>query len=341
VVDRAAALIGSPRRTVPGFLLRRFAAALLLVLLVVTLLFVLLHLAPGDPIGLSEGSRLTAAERAHERHLYGLDRPLPVQYAVWLSAVLLRFDWGTSIAFHRPVSGLVAEALPATLLLAAAALAVEYGLGLALGVAAARRPGGALDHLIRVLTLLVASQPVFWLGLMAILLFSLAWPVLPAGHMHSVGAEYLGPGGRFLDLLIHLALPALVLGVHGSGSIARVARGSLLEALGRESITAARARGLSERRVLWVHALRNAMVPLIQLFALSATALLSGAFVAEVVFSWPGIGTLTFQAITTRDYPVVLATTALAATIVVAASLAADVAHALADPRLRDGLARA
>lgn len=322
----------------PGFLLRRLAASFLLVLLVLTVLFALLHLAPGDPIGLGENSRLTPAQRAELRRIYGLDRPLPVQYAVWLSAVALRFDWGTSIVFHRKVAGLVAEALPATLLLAAAALAVEYGLGLALGVAAARRPGGALDHLIRVLTLLVASQPVFWLALMAVLVFALAWPVLPAGHMHSVGAEYLPPGEQFLDLLRHLALPALVLGVHGSGSIARVARGSLLEVLGREATTAARARGLSERRVLWVHALRNAMVPLIQLFALSATALLSGAFVAEVVFSWPGLGMLTFEAIITRDHPVVLATTALAATVVVLGNLAADVAHALADPRVRDSL---
>jgi peptide/nickel transport system permease protein len=323
---------------VPGFLLRRLAASLLLLLLVLTVTFLLLHLAPGDPIGLVEGSRLTPAQRAEQRRIYGLDRPLPEQYAAWLSAVALHFDWGTSLAFQRPVAGLVAEALPATLLLAAAALGVEYAVGLALGVAAARRPGSALDHLIRILSLIVTSQPVFWLGLMAILLFSLAWPVLPAGHMHSVGAEYLGAGGRLLDLLRHLALPALLLGLHGAGTIARVVRGSLLEVLGREATTAARARGLSERRVLWVHALRNAMVPLIQLFALSATALLSGAFVAEVVFSWPGIGTLTFGAISTRDYPVVLATTALAATIVVLSNLAADVAHALADPRVRDGL---
>jgi peptide/nickel transport system permease protein len=322
---------------VPGFLLRRLAASLLLLLLTLTVVFFLLHLAPGDPLGLVESSPLTAQQRAEQRRIYGLDRPLPAQYAAWLSAVALRFDWGTSLAFQRPVAGLVAEALPATLLLAAAALAVEYGLGLALGVAAARRPGSALDHLIRILSLLFTSQPVFWLGLMAMLLFSLTWPVLPAGHLRSVGAEDLGAGGRLLDLLRHLALPALVLGVHGSGSIARVVRGSLLETLGREAITAARARGLSERRVLWVHALRNAMVPLIQLFAFSATALLSGSFVVEVVFSWPGLGGITFGAISARDYPVVLATTALAAAVVIASNFAADVAHALADPRVRDG----
>lgn len=322
----------------PGFLLRRLGASLLLLFLVLSFTFFLLHLAPGDPLGLVEDSRLTPAERANQQRIYGLGRPLPEQYAAWLSAVALRFDWGTSLSFNRPVTELIAEALPATLALAAAALAVEYGLGLALGVAAARRPGSALDHLIRVLSLLLTSQPAFWLSLMAVLLFALVWPVLPAGHLRSVGAEFLDPGRRFLDLLRHLALPALVLGIHQSGAIARVVRGSLLDALGRESITAARARGLSERRVLWVHALRNALVPLIQLFALSATGLLSGAFVVEVVFSWPGIGGLTFGAISARDYPVVLATTALSATIVLVCNLAADVAHAVADPRVRDGL---
>ncbi len=321
----------------PGFLLRRFAASLLLLFLVLTLLFFLLHLAPGDPLGLVENSRLTPAERADQRRIFGLDKPLPAQYGAWLAAVVLRFDWGTSLAFDQPVTGLVSEALPPTLLLAGAALAVEYGFGLALGVAAARRPGSLADHAVRILSLLVNSQPLFWLGLMAILLFSLHWPLFPTGLMHSVGAEYLGAAGSALDLLRHLALPALVLGLHGCGSIARVVRASLLEVLGRESITAARARGLSARRVLWVHALRNALVPVIQLFALSATALLSGAFVAEVVFSWPGMGSLTFNAIAGRDYPVVLATTALAAVIVIAGSFAADVAHGLADPRVRDG----
>ena len=319
-----------------GYLLRRLAASLLLFVLVLTFTFFLLHLAPGDPVGLVEDSRMTAAERADQRRIYGLDRPLPVQYATWLDAVALHFDWGISLSYDRPVAGVVAEALPATLLLAAAALAVEYAVGIALGVAAARRPGSPLDHLIRVLSLLVTSQPIFWTGLMAILLFSLAWPVLPAGHMHAFDVEDLSAPGRLLDLLRHLALPALVLGLHGSGRIARVARASLLEALGRESITAARARGLSERRVLWVHALRNAVVPLVQLFALSTTALLSGAFVVEVVFSWPGIGSLTYGAISARDYPLVLATTALSAALVLAGSLAADVAHAVADPRVRE-----
>lgn len=317
------------------FILRRLAASLLLLYLIVTATFFLLHLAPGSPAGLmAEDGRISLEQRENLRRIYGLDRPLPVQYARWMGAVL-RGNWGTSFSLQRPVALVILEALPATLLLALAALLVEQTAGIALGVAAARRNGSALDHLIRVLSLLLQSQPVFWLGLMAILLFALAWPVLPAGHMRSVGAADWGPLARLLDLLRHLILPAVVLGLSTVGSVSRYARGSLLEVLGQEYIRAARAKGLSERRVIWMHALRNALPPLVQVLALSIAGLLSGALVTEVVFSWPGIGRLSFEAILSRDYPLVLATTAFSAFMILLATLLADVLHALADPRVR------
>jgi peptide/nickel transport system permease protein len=318
------------------FLIQRLAAALLLLFLVLTVTFCLVHLAPGDPLGLAEDAHMTAAQKAHLKHVYGLDRPLPEQYFVWLSAVVLHADWGISFADQRPVTALLAGALPPTLLLAAAALLVEYSLGLLLGVAAARRPGTAADHLIRILSLLLFSQPVFWLGLMAVLLFSLVFPILPASHMRSVDAEELGAAARLADLGRHLVLPALVLGLQGAARIARFVRGSLLEVLGRDYINTARAKGLSERRVVWVHGMRNALLPLIQVFALSLSGLLSGALVVEVVFAWPGLGRLTFEAVLDRDYPVVLATTALSALLVVGANLLADLLQGWADPRLRD-----
>lgn len=318
------------------FVLRRLAASLLLLYLVLTATFFLLHLAPGSPAALmTEDRRIPAEQRANLRRIYGLDRPLPVQYARWLAAAA-RGDWGTSFAYQRPVAAVVLEAVPATLLLAAAALLVEQATGLVFGIAAARRPGSAADHAIRVVSLLLYSQPGFWLGLMAILLFSLAWPVLPAGHMYSVGAEEMGPGARFLDLLRHLILPAVVLGLAEAGSVVRYVRASLLDVLGQEYIRAARAKGISERRVVWAHALRNALPPLIQVMAISLISLVSGALIMEVVFSWPGIGRLTFEAILSRDYPLVLATTAFSAVIVVTANLMADVLHALADPRVRE-----
>jgi peptide/nickel transport system permease protein len=312
----------------PGYLLRRLAAAALLLWLVLTTTFVLLRLVPGDPA--TSMAELPIPQEAKEMliHSYGLDRPLPEQYVRWLGAVALHGDWGISFAQLRPVRAVVAEALPATLLLAGAALLIEYGVGTALGVAAARRSGSVLDKSIRVVTLLLYSQPVFWLGLMAILLFSgrLGW--LPASHMHSVGADEMGRGAWLADLGKHLLLPAMTLGLAQAGG--------LLDVMGRDYIRTARAKGLSERRVIWVHGMRAALVPIIQLLALSVPSLLSGALITEVVFAWPGLGRITWDAILARDSPVLLATTAVSAVLVVGSYLAADLLHAAADPRVRD-----
>ena len=318
-----------------GFLLRRFAASLLLLLLVLTLTFFILRLIPGDPMHLFEGQRLTLAQQQKLKQIYGLDRPLLEQYAAWLAAVGLRGDFGTSLSQQRPVSSALLDALPATAILASAALAVEYAAALMLGVAAARRRRSAVDHAIRIGTLLLYSQPSFWLGLMVILLFSYVWPVLPASHMHSVNAEFLTPAGRFFDLLRHLTLPALVLGLSNAGGTTRFVRASLIEVMSQDYIRAARAKGLSELRVVWVHGMRNAAVPLIQLLALSLPALLSGALITEVVFSWPGLGQLTFNSILARDYPLILGATALSATLVILGNLLADILHAVVDPRVR------
>ena len=319
-----------------GFILRRLAASLLLFLLVLSVTFFLLHLIPGSPLNLAEDSRLPREARENLRRIYGLDRPLPEQYLTWLSSVALRGDWGPSLSQQRPVTSAIAAALPGTLLLASAALFIEFGVGLLLGVAAARRPGSAVDHAIRIGSLLLYSQPVFWLGLMAILLFSYIWPILPASHLRSVDADTMGFGARSLDLLRHLVLPAGVMGLRSAGGTARFVRASLLEVMGRDYIRTARAKGLSERRVVWAHGLRTALVPLIQLFALSLPALLSGSLIVEIVFSLPGIGRLAFDAILARDYPLILGVVAFSAVIVLLGNLLADLLHAVADPRVRD-----
>ncbi len=318
------------------FILRRLGASLLLLYLVLTAVFFLVHLAPGTPEGLLvDDRRLPPEQQANLRRAYGLDRPLPVQYARWMAATL-RGDWGMSFSLQVPVTRAIADALPATLLLAAVGLLAEQSMGLALGIAAARRPGSKVDHGIRIVSLFLSSQPIFWIGLMAMLLFSLVWPVLPAGHMRSVGWEGMSRGAQLLDLLRHLILPGLVLGLSTCGPVARYIRGSLLDVLGQEHIRAARARGLSERRVLWVHALRSSLGPALQILAASASALLGGVVVAEVVFSWPGLGRLTFNAILGRDYPLILGTTAFSAVMILVCTLAADILHALADPRVRE-----
>jgi peptide/nickel transport system permease protein len=320
---------------VAGFFLRRLTASVLLLLAAGSVAFFLIHLAPGDPTNIFEGRRITAEQREHLHHLYGLDRPLGEQYLRWLGA-LVRGDLGLSLSQQRPVIRVLADALPATALLALAATIVELAVSLLLGIAAARRPDGLVDQGIRVASLLFYSQPPFWVGLMLVLLFSYVWPVLPASHMASVDADLLSPAGRWLDLLRHLVLPALALGLYNAGSTLQFVRGSLIEVMGMDYIRTARAKGLSERRVVWVHGLRNALTPLIQLFALNFPQLLNGALIVEIVFAWPGLGRVTFGAVLTRDYPLILGVTLFAAVLVVLGNLLADLAQAALDPRVRD-----
>jgi peptide/nickel transport system permease protein len=223
-------------------------------------------------------------------------------------------------------------------LLAVAAMAIEYALALPLGVWAARRRGAAPDRLARGLGLLLYALPGFWIALMAVYVFAYLVPIFPASHAADPGAAALPPLERLADRLHHLALPALVLGASTAGGTLRYVRNSLLGVLGQDYVRTARAKGLSERRVLWVHAMRPALAPLLQLLGTTLPALLNGVLVIEVIFSWPGIGQLAFQAIRALDYPLVLAVAALSGALVIAANLAADLLHAAADPRVRDAL---
>ncbi len=325
------------------YLLRRVAGSLLLIWLLVSLAFVLLHAVPGDPLNALAGGqaeRLSGEQRRNLARIYGLDRPVRVQYGRWLAAAASG-DWGISITHQRPVSRVIAEALPATAALAFAAMAVEYAVALPLGVWAARRRGRVPDHLARGLGLGLYAVPPFWLALMAIYLFGYLVPVFPPSNAFSPGAGDLPPLARLADRLYHLALPALVLGLSTAGGTARQVRNSLLGVLGSEHIRAARAKGLSERRVLWVHALRPALAPILQLLGASLPLLLNGVLVIEFVFSWPGLGGIAFQGIRTLDLPLVLAITAFSGVLVVAGNLAADLLHAAADPRVRDALVEA
>jgi peptide/nickel transport system permease protein len=320
-----------------GYLVRRAGGALLLVFLVVSLTFLLLHAAPGSPadsVLVDSPAAGRAEAKARLEHALGLDRPLHEQYLAWLAGVA-RGDLGTSFGSGRPVTRILAEALPATLLLGAAAVFVEYLVALPLAVWAARRRGRAADQALRLGSLVLYSLPVFWLGLMALLLFAFRWPLFPGGHMSSPAAGALPAGERLADLLHHLALPAIVLGLALAGSTFRYLRGSLGETLAQDYVRTARAKGLGEGRVVLFHGLRNALAPILQVLGVSLPALLNGSLIAEVVFSWPGVGRLAYQAITTRDLPLTLGTTALAAVLVVAGSLGADLLHAAADPRVR------
>jgi peptide/nickel transport system permease protein len=319
-----------------GFVLKRLAIAVPLVLGVLTLVFVLLETTPGDPADLILGDRPVPPEvRERIERAYGFDAPPLERYARWMTALVFRGELGWSVSRSRPVARLLAETLPPTLLLAGSALMLHVLLGLGLGVVSAARRGRWPDRAVTLASLSLYAMPTFWLGLMAILGLSYLVPLFPASSMHAVGAEEWSVGRRLLDALWHLALPAAVLGLSSAAAMTRFVRAGLLEALGQEFIRAARARGLGGGRVVLVHALRNSLGPVINLVGLSLPILVSGSLIVEVVFSWPGMGRLTYDAIMAKDLSVVLVTTLLASLLVVGGSLAADLAMAVVDPRIR------
>ncbi|NOZ77801.1 MAG: ABC transporter permease [Acidobacteria bacterium] len=315
-------------------ILRRILLAIPLLWLVVTLTFVAVHAVPGTVADLIDNPQLSPQARAHIEQRFGLDRPVSVQYVRWLEA-LAHGDLGVSFLYRQPVSRVVLRALPPTLLLTGTALALDLILGILLAVIAVARPRSWFDRVSTVLSLGLYGMPSFWLAGLAILVFAVILGWLPASHMHSVSAIGASGGARFADLLRHLVLPAGVLGVVGAAGTARYLRSTLLDIQDARFLLAARARGLSRRRVLLVHALRPALLPLVTLLGLAIPFLVSGSLVIEVIFAWPGIGRVLWTAAWARDVPVILAVTLLGATAVIAGNLVADVLYILVDPRAR------
>jgi len=319
-----------------AYALRRLLGSLPVLLGVLTLTFVLVESAPGSPVDLWIGDRPVPPEvRQQIEKAYALDRPPAERYLRWLDAVILHGEWGWSLSRSRPVARLLARALPATLALAAAALALHLVAGVSLGTLCAARRGRFADWALSAGGLVLYSMPTFWLGLMAILALAYWLPIFPPSSLHSVGAESWSWGPYLLDVAWHLVLPASVLGLASAAALARLLRAGMLEALGEDFIRAARARGAGGARVLLVHALRNGLLPSISVLGLSLPLLVSGSLVTEVVFAWPGMGRLAYEAILAKDVPVVLAATALSAILVIVGNLAADLALAAADPRIR------
>jgi peptide/nickel transport system permease protein len=320
---------------VTAWVVRRLAASIAIVFAVVTLTFVLIHLAPGTPF-LPEGEHpLDPAVLARLRAQFGLDQSLPVQYAKYLAA-LSRGELGESFSLRRPVADALADAIPHTLTLAGTALLIDFLLGLALGVYQAVRARRFGDVVLGNVGLLFNSMPTFWLGLVLLLLFGqwLRW--FPVGGLGDPVLCPMVTGAHcVLDRLWHLALPALTLGLVGAAGTARYQRAAVLEVIGQDYVRTARAKGLRERRVVLVHTLRNAMLPLITLFGLAFPFLLTGAVLVETVFAWPGMGRLSVTAIFQRDYPVVTAAALGASVMVVLGNLLADLLYAIADPRIR------
>ena len=308
------------------FLAKRLAVLLATLLLASLVVFVALRVLPGDPAAVMLGTGARPDTLAALRHQLGLDRPLAWQYLRWLGQ-LARGDLGESVTYHVPVARLIAQRLPVSLPLAAAAIALSTAAGLPLGVWAAARRGGAADAAAMAVAQLGVAVPNFWLGLLLILLFAVRLAWLPASGF---------PGwGDAVAAARALLLPTLALALPQAAVLARVARGAVLETLGEDFVRTARARGLSRRAALWRHAVPNALVPVVTIIGLQFSFLLAGAVIVESVFTLPGLGRLLFQAIAQRDLVVVQDLVLLLVASVVVVNFVVDLLCAAIDPRLR------
>ncbi|HEY2380745.1 MAG TPA: ABC transporter permease [Terriglobia bacterium] len=302
-----------------AFIVRRLLLTIPVIWIVVTLVFGLIHLVPGDPVVqmLGEGASTTQVERL--RHELGLDRPILDQYRVYMAGVL-HGDLGISFRNQETVAQSIMSRYPATIELAVASIIFSILMAVPLGVIAAVRRGKAVDHFIGFVSLLGLSLPNFALGPMLILLFSITLGLLPVS-------------GR--DGLLHLILPAITLGGGAAATIVRMVRGSMLEEIRQDYVRTARAKGLGTRAVLFGHALRNGLIPVVTLLGLQAGMLLTGTMITEIIFSWPGIGRLTYQAISARDYPLAQGCFLAIASTYILVNLATDLIYSVVDPRIR------
>jgi peptide/nickel transport system permease protein len=322
-----------PATDVRRWLLRRTLQAAVTLGIALILLFLLVHVLPGDPLAREGDRALTPQQLEALRARYGLDRPIASQLLAFLTGIA-RGDLGVSIQYGRPVTQLLLERLPATLLLGGAALLLNFTLGVWLGVRQAVRKDTLEDRWITTQSLAGFATPSFWLGLVLAAFVGVRWRLLPSGGMR----DPLGSGGTIpaaLDVLRHLILPAVTLSVVSIAATIKYQRTAMLEVLRLPYIVTARAKGLPEARVVWTHAWRNALFPVLTLLGLWLPILVSGSVYVESVFAWPGLGSLAIAAVGGRDYPLLMGAGVLVAAMVVLGTLFSDVAYAVLDPRVR------
>ncbi|MFV0473251.1 MAG: ABC transporter permease [Pikeienuella sp.] len=319
-----------------AYIIKRIFYGVLLMAGVVILNFFLIRLAPGDPAEVIAGDMggATAEVLAAIRADYGLDQPLLTQLGMYLGS-MLQGDLGQSFYFNRPVSELIGERIGPTILLVVAAQVIAIVIGTTMGVLAARKPNGPLSGFVAIFSTIGYAVPVFWTGIMLIILFASVYPIFPVEGMADVRLRSADWMTQAIDIIHHLFLPAFTLAIIYLAIYARLARASMLDVLGADYVRTARAKGASERSVLFRHALRNAALPIITVAGLQFGGLISGALLVETVFNWPGMGTLAFDAILRRDYNMLLGVLFFAAAMVVIANIVTDLSYRLADPRLR------
>ena len=316
-------------------LLSRVLQGLALVLAVVVLNFVLVHAAPGDPVETIAGASggMSPELMAQLRAQYGLDQSLPVQLGVYLRKVVSG-DLGYSYFFNLPVTQMIFERVPATLLLVLSSVLLAFVVGTTLGVLSSRKPNGPLSQFITVMSMIGFAAPVFWMGIMLVILFASVIPILPVSGMRAADAS--GGGIKdVLDVLYHLVLPTLTLSLVYLAQYGRLSRASMLDVLGADFIRTARAKGLADRVVLYKHALRNALLPVVTVLGLQFGNVMAGAILVETVFNWPGLGRLAFESVLRRDYPTILGVLLFSSIVVIVMNIVTDLCYRLIDPRIK------
>ncbi len=317
-------------------ILRRLLHGAILLLAVLVLDFFLIHLAPGDVAQAlaSQSGGATPQILAQIRHAYGLDKPLLVQLLIYLGRVV-HGNFGMSYFYNEPVLTLIAQRLPATLLLVISAQGWSIVLGTVMGVIAAGRPRGLRSHIVTIISMIGYSMPVFWLGIMLLIGFAYYIPLFPTSDMLSTSAIGASWWVQAVDILHHLVLPSFTLGFIYLAQYARLSRASMIEALQQDYIRTARAKGVAERWVIVKHALRNALMPVVTVGGLQFSQIIAGAVLVETVFNWPGMGQLAYDAVLRRDYTLILGILFFSAIVVVVMNLLTDLAYQWLDPRIR------
>ncbi|HUP00540.1 MAG TPA: ABC transporter permease [Gemmatimonadota bacterium] len=317
-----------------GYLLKRILQSVPILLGASTIIFFLMHAAPGDPTSIYLGNpNIDPAVIEQMRRNLGLDQPVHIQYVKWISSFLTG-EFGYSFSQHRPISEILKDAIPNTLLLSAVALLIIFLIGVVIGTVQAVRQYSWIDNTATIASFFLYSMPSFWFGLMLILLFGYKLQWLPASQMTAVNYDFLSPSDQIVDRLKHLLLPAVALGFGGAAAVARYMRSGMLEQIRQDYVRTARAKGLGEGVVVFKHALRNALIPVVTLLGLYIPFLMSGAVLIETIFAWPGMGRTIVTAIFQRDYPVVLASAFVISIMVILGNLLSDVLYSVVDPRV-------
>ncbi|MFO7577898.1 MAG: ABC transporter permease [Pelovirga sp.] len=324
------------------YILRRLLLLLPLLLGITLISFIVIHLAPGEPTDLQTQLNPQASSELQERlrRQYGLDQPLHVQYGQWLTR-LVQLDFGDSFAGdRRPVLDKILERLPVTILINLLSIFLILAVSIPLGVLSAVRRNSPFDRVTTILVFTGFAMPSFWLALLLMDWFGVRLGVLPVSGLKSLGYEYLSFGAQILDRISHLILPVFVSAIGGLAGFSRYMRSNMLEVIRQDYILTARAKGLSERTVIYKHALRNALLPVITILGLSVPGLIGGSVIFETIFAIPGMGKLFFDGVMMRDYPLIMGILVMGAFLTLLGNLLADISYALADPRIRHGQQR-